>query len=67
MLNVHFSISGGQSAGRAANVGLRPIPVVQITSDLHYSMILLAFVGLATMLSFNSGHKEANPCHFLKN
>jgi hypothetical protein len=30
-------------------------------------MILLAFAGLATMLSRNSGRKEANTCQFSKN
>ena len=30
-------------------------------------MISLAFVVQATMLTGNSGHEEASPCHFLMN
>jgi hypothetical protein len=41
----------------------RPRVAHQVIANLRFSMILLAFFGLAIMLNSNSGHK-ASPCQF---
>jgi hypothetical protein len=47
--------------------GLQPEADILVTTNLQNSVVLLAFVGSATMLSGHSRLKESSLCHFSKN
>jgi hypothetical protein len=47
----------GPSPHAVAYWRFRPRVAQQVIANLRFSMILLAFFGLATMLNSNSGHK----------